>query len=263
MVNIGANEKNKRRGIYLLPNLFTTGGLFAGFYAIVSAMSGHFEAAAIAIFVAFLMDGMDGRVARMTNTESAFGAEYDSLADMVAFGVAPALVMYSWTLIYLKKVGWVAAFAFTAAAALRLARFNTQVGIQDKRFFQGLPSPGAAAVLAGFVWLGHDLGLQGEQISVIAATITAVMAALMVSNIRYRSFKQFDFKDRVPFVTMLAVVLLFVLIAIEPPTVLFAGFFLFSLSGPILTLWDIKRVRSQRQLAKRGEKDVNQDKEDA
>ncbi len=232
----GARVTKRRRGIYLLPNLFTTAGLFAGFYAIVAAMNGRFEAAAIAIFVAMLMDGIDGRIARLTHTESDFGAEYDSLSDMVSFGLAPALVAYSWSLSTLGKFGWLAAFVYAACAALRLARFNTQHGSADKRYFKGLASPAAAAVIAGMVWLGHDLSLATSLTKIPAFIITLAVSALMVSNIRYYSFKDLDLKGRVRFVTVLAMMLVFVLIAIAPPQVLFAVFFLYALSGPGLVV---------------------------
>ncbi|MCW8959287.1 MAG: CDP-diacylglycerol--serine O-phosphatidyltransferase, partial [Gammaproteobacteria bacterium] len=212
----------RRRGIYLLPNLFTTAALFAGFYAIVAAMGGQFEAAAVAIFIAMVLDGLDGRVARMTNTQSEFGAEYDSLADMISFGLAPALVMYEWSLHSMGKLGWLAAFIYTAGAALRLARFNTQIGIADKRFFQGLASPAAAAVVVGMVWVGHDYEVAGSRLAWLALLVTVATGILMVSNARYYSFKDLDLKGRVPFFFLLVVVLIFVLISIDPPQVLFA-----------------------------------------
>ena len=240
-------EKKRRRGIYLLPNLFTTGCLFAGFYAIVASMGGRFEAAAIAIFIAMVMDGLDGRVARLTNTQSAFGAEYDSLADMVSFGLAPALVVYVWLLSDLGKLGWLAAFVYTAGTALRLARFNTQVGRADKRYFQGLASPAAAAVIAGMVWVGQDYDVDGRSFAIAAAIITIMLGVFMVSNVRYRSFKDLDLKGRVPFVAVLIVVLVFVLISIDPPQVLFAGFALYALSGPVITLITLRRRRAERK----------------
>ncbi|MBN4079098.1 CDP-diacylglycerol--serine O-phosphatidyltransferase [Beggiatoa alba] len=242
-----AQEKRPHRGIYLLPNLFTTGCLFAGFYAIVAAMGGRFESAAVAIFIAMVLDGLDGRVARMTNTQSAFGAEYDSLADMVSFGLAPALVVYVWALSDLGKLGWLAAFVYTAGTALRLARFNTQVGTTDKRYFQGLASPAAAAVVAGMVWVGHDYQAQGLSVSIFAAVLTVVMGLLMVSNVRYRSFKDLDLKGKVPFVAILAVVLVFVLISLDPPQVLFAGFAIYAFSGPVVTLLTLRRRRAERR----------------
>ncbi len=227
-------EITRKRGIYLLPNLFTTAGLFAGFYAIVAGMKGNFEIAAISVFVAMIMDGLDGRVARLTNTESEFGAQYDSLSDMVCFGVTPALVVYSWGLQYLGKFGWLAAFFYVAATALRLARFNTQLEIADKRFFIGLPCPAAAAVVAGMVWIGTDFAIHGKMISELAAAITVIVGSLMVSNVRFYSFKELEFRDHVPFFGVLLVVLIYLLIAWDPPKVLFAVFFLYALSGPIL-----------------------------
>ncbi|MEW6352981.1 MAG: CDP-diacylglycerol--serine O-phosphatidyltransferase [Pseudomonadota bacterium] len=237
----------RRRGIYLLPNLFTTAGLFAGFYAIVAAMGGRYEAAAVAVFVAMIMDGLDGRVARLTHTQSDFGAEYDSMVDMVSFGLAPALVIYMWGLSNLGKLGWLAAFLYTAAAALRLARFNTQLGSADKRYFQGLPSPAAAAIIAGMIWVGTSYGLQGADVRLAAFALTILAAALMVSNVRYHSFKQLDLKGKVPFVALLVIVLVFVLISIDPPQVLFGIFFLYALSGPVLTLTQLRRKRLQRK----------------
>ena len=239
-------KKQHRRGIYLLPNLFTTACLFAGFYAIVAAMSDRFEAAAVAIFIAMVMDGLDGRVARLTNTQSDFGAEYDSLADMVSFGLAPSLVIYEWSLFSMGKLGWLAAFIYTAGAALRLARFNTQVETSEKRYFQGLASPAAAAVVAGFVWVGTDYGQIGSDWRIPAIVLTLFSGILMVSNIRYRSFKDLDLKGKIPFVTMFIVVLIFVLVSIDPPQVLFAGFLIYALSGPVVTLVTLRRRRAER-----------------
>lgn len=244
MTNQGTKQ---RRGIYLLPNLFTTAALFAGFYAIVAAMDGRFEDAAIAIFVAMVFDGADGRIARLTNTESAFGAEYDSLSDVVSFGLAPALVAYELTLSGLGKLGWLAAFFYAAATALRLARFNTQLGSADKRYFQGLPCPAAAAVLAGWMWVCVENGLSGSGIPGITLAITVGMGVLMVSNIRFHSFKEFDLKGRVPFMTLLAVVVIFVLVSTDPPFVLFTVTFCFALSGPVLTLFQIRKRRAERR----------------
>ncbi len=247
--------KPRRRGIYLLPNLFTTAGLFAGFYAIVAAMSDHFEAAALAIFVGMVMDGIDGRIARLTHTTSAFGVEYDSLSDMVCFGLAPSLIVFEWALRSMieqgwvwSKLGWLAAFVYTAGAALRLARFNTQAGKADKRYFQGLPSPSAAAVLAGLIWFCEDNGLDGSDMWVIGAVLAAAMGALMVSNVRYYSFKQIDFKNRVPFFTLIMLVLLFVIVSSDPPSVLFFGFLIYAFSGPVVTLYQIRQRRRQRKL---------------
>lgn len=229
-------ELHRSKGIYLLPNLFTTTGLFAGFYAIVAAMRADFENAAIAVFIAMIMDGLDGRVARLTNTQSAFGAEYDSLADIVSFGIAPSLVVYSWGLVSLGKPGWLVAFFFAAATALRLARFNSRIGTEDKRYFQGLPCPSAAGLVAGMVWVAHSYSVPGRQLWVIAAIVTLITGALMVSSIRYYSFKDIDLKGRVPFVAVLAVLLLLVCISIDPPLVLLVAFSLYVLSGPVSAL---------------------------
>lgn len=235
----------RHRGIYLLPNLFTTAALFAGFYAIVAAMGDRFEAAAVAVFIAMVLDGLDGRVARMTNTQSEFGAEYDSLSDMVSFGLAPALVMYEWSLHSMGKIGWLAAFIYTAGAALRLARFNTNIGTVDKRFFQGLPSPSAAAVVVGLVWVGHVYEVAGTSLGWLTAFATAIIGALMVSNVRYYSFKELDLKGKVPFVAILVVILVFVLVSLDPPQVLFGTFVLYALSGPVTTVWLLLRRRRQ------------------
>jgi len=238
-----------RRGIYLLPNLFTTGALFAGFYAIVAAINEQFEPAAIAIFVAMVLDGMDGRIARLTNTASEFGMEYDSLSDMVSFGLAPALIMYQWALSDIGKLGWLASFVYTASAALRLARFNTQAASIDKRFFQGLPSPAAAAVLAGMIWFGTDFGLtDGSTVIVFCLPITIIAGILMVSNIRYHSFKQVDLKGKVPFMAVLVIVAAFVLVAVEPPVVLCVITLLYAISGPVLTLFLLRKHRESRKV---------------
>ncbi len=242
-----------RRGIYLLPNLFTTGALFAGFYAIVTAMDGHFVAAAIAVFVAMVLDGIDGRVARMTQTQSAFGAEYDSLSDMVSFGLAPALVIYQWSLIHLHdfgwfgvKVSWLVAFFYAAAAALRLARFNTRIAVADKRFFQGLPSPTAAAVMMGTVWVAEQFRISGESLMLPAIAITLLTGGLMVSNLSYYSFKDIDLRKRVPFMAVLSVLGVFVLIALWPSIVLYALFMAYTLSGLLLSVWRHWRKRRRR-----------------
>jgi len=237
-----------RRGAYLLPNLFTTGGMMAGFYAIVAAIGGRYEEAAIAVFVAGVLDGIDGRVARLTNTQSAFGVQYDSLADLVSFGLAPALVMYMWSLSALKgyspllgKVGWAAAFLYAACAALRLARFNTQVGSVDKRWFIGLSSPAAAGLMMSYVWALADFGADGFRWAPLSAVVTVVAALLMVSRIRYWSFKgggkDEAHPDRVPFLTIVLMVGVFVLVAIEPPRVLLTIGVTYALSGPLMALW--------------------------
>jgi CDP-diacylglycerol--serine O-phosphatidyltransferase len=210
-------------------------------------MADRYEAAAVAIFVAMVLDGVDGRVARLTNTQSAFGAEYDSLSDMVSFGVAPALVVYQWALVGMGKLGWLAAFFYAAATALRLARFNTQVETADKNYFQGLPCPLAAAVVAGLVWFSTDYGLQGVTMMPAAFAITIIAGTLMVSNIRYNSFKELDLKGRVPFISILVVVLMFVFVSSDPPLVLFALSVIYALSGPVLTLVFIRRRRAARR----------------
>ncbi len=238
----------RRRGIYLLPNLFTTSALFCGFYAIIAAINARYEAAAIAMFVAMVLDGMDGRIARMTNTQSDFGVQYDSLSDLVSFGLAPALVMYQWSLYGLGKLGWLAAFVYVAATALRLARFNTQAATEDKQFFQGLPSPAAAALIAGFIWLGDANDLyDGTNLVWLTFPLTLGAGILMVSNVRYHSFKQFDLKGRVPFMTVLLLVFMLVLIALRPSIVLFLLAFIYALSGPLLTLLFIRRHRAKRR----------------
>ncbi|MGB5539327.1 MAG: CDP-diacylglycerol--serine O-phosphatidyltransferase [Gammaproteobacteria bacterium] len=256
--DIGDDEtvERKRRGIYLLPNMITTAGLFAGFYSIVAAMNNRFEAAAIAIFVAMIMDGIDGRVARLTNTQSEFGVQYDSLSDMVCFGLAPALVMYEWSLqsmisVGWAKLGWLAAFIYTASAALRLARFNAQVSTGEKKYFRGLPSPSAAGVLAGMVWAATDLGLAGEDLVYPVFVLTVATGMLMVSNVRYFSFKEFNFKNRVPVVALLLVVLVYAFASIDPPKVLFAGFLVYAISGIVYTL---VLVRNRRRARRHGEK---------
>lgn len=234
-------KKVRHKGVYFLPNLFTTGALFAGFYAIISAMNSNFSAAAVAIFVAMILDGLDGRVARLTNTSSAFGEQYDSLSDMVSFGLAPALVMFIWALSTLGKLGWAAAFVYAACAALRLARFNTQIGVVDKKYFVGLASPPAAAILASIVWFGHGQDV-AQPTAAFAALITALAGLLMVSNVRYVSFKDIDFRGRVPFVVMLVVVGVFVVVSINPPLVLLCMSVTYGLSGPALWVWRRRKM---------------------
>jgi CDP-diacylglycerol---serine O-phosphatidyltransferase len=233
----------RRRGIYLLPNMFTTAALFAGFYAIVQAMNVNFDYAAIAIFVAMVLDGLDGRVARMTHTQSAFGAEYDSLSDMVCFGAAPALVMYEWVLRDLGKLGWIAAFVYVAGAALRLARFNTLLEVADKRWFMGLPSPSAAALVAGLVWVVDDLGYDPEPIRWWAWFVTVFAGLTMVSNFKYWSFKAFNLKKSVPFVVIFLIVILVALLSWQPPIVLFGGFVVYAISGYAISAWIALRKR--------------------
>ena len=231
------------RGIYLLPNLLTTGGLFGGFFAIIAASQGRFEIACIAIFVAGVLDGLDGRVARLTNTQSEFGVQYDSLADLVSFGMAPALVMYHWSLVAMKldgttagKLGWLGAFLYAACAALRLARFNSQVGQVDKRWFIGLASPAAAGLMASFVWTCTDLGLSGEELRYVALAVTVCAGLLMVSRIRYTSFKggSGPKSERVPFFALLIAVAVLVALVLDPPKVLLAVGVLYALSGPVM-----------------------------
>ncbi len=232
-----------RRGVYLLPNLFTTGALFSGFYAIVAGMNSQFEAAAIAIFVAMLLDGLDGRVARMTNTQSQFGAEYDSLSDMVSFGVAPALVAYNWALGDIGKLGFFAAFIYAAGGALRLARFNTQIGSVDKRYFIGLPSPSAAAAVAGMVWVCDEFSLSVAGWEYPIALFVALAGVLMVSNTLYYSFKDVDFKGKVPFWILAVIVLCLGIISISTSVSLWILFLAYSLSGPVL--WVLRRTRQR------------------
>lgn len=230
------NPDVKRRGIYILPNLFTTGALFAGFYAIVQAMNGAYEQAAVAVFVAMVLDGLDGRVARMTKTQSAFGAEYDSLADMVSFGAAPALIVYEWALRGMGKFGWMAAFLYCAGAALRLARFNTTLETGDKRYFQGLPSPAAAALVAGFIWVMGDLGVAGPDVAWIAAPLTIFAGVTMVTSVKFYSFKDINLRKSVPFVVVAAFALALALVSSYPPGWLFGFFLVYSLSGYVLAV---------------------------
>ena len=248
-------SEQKRRGIYLLPNLLTTAGLFSGFFAVVSSMNDRFEAAAIAIFVAMIFDGLDGRVARITNTQSEFGAEYDSMADMVSFGMAPALIAYNWGLAELGKIGWLAAFIYVAGAALRLARFNTQIGVADNRFFQGLASPAAAALVAGLIWVGVEYDVNGHDHGIFVAVITGVAGLLMVSNFKYNSFKELNWHGKVPFVALLLIMLIFVVVATEPALVLFIVFALYALAGPINTFRMVDKVRLEHVVGDADEQD--------
>lgn len=242
-------QHSRPRGIYLLPNLLTTSALFAGFYAIVATMQLRFEVAAVSIFIAMIADGLDGRVARLTQTQTAFGAEYDSLSDMVAFAIAPALLVYNWSLITLGKTGWLVAFLYAAATALRLARFNTQPhDTEDRRYFQGLPCPSAAAVIAGMVWMDCDYyGLYRGYFAVPEALITCFLAGLMVSRFRYYSFKQLDMKGKVPFFTIVSVVLVLAAVAVNPPGVLASLFFIYAFSGPLVTLLQKKQKKKMRR----------------
>lgn len=235
----------RRRGIYLLPNLFTTAALFSGFFAIVQAMNGFFVEAAEAIFVAMVLDGLDGRVARLTQTQSAFGAEYDSLSDMVCFGAAPALLVYEWALKDMGRLGWLAAFVYCCSAALRLARFNTQLGSSDKRFFIGLPSPAAAALVAGFIWVMQgNYAISGHATLWWAWTLTLFAGLSMVSNLRFYSFKDINLRRAVPFWAVLLMVLLFVVVSLDQSRVLFAGFALYALHGYLL--WGFLRITQKK-----------------
>jgi CDP-diacylglycerol--serine O-phosphatidyltransferase len=243
----GVALRPRRKGIYILPNLFTVAGLFGGFYGIVMAMGGHFEHAAIGIFAAMVLDSLDGRVARMTRTQSAFGEQLDSLADMVSFGAAPALIVYVWALIDLGKLGWIAAFVYCACAALRLARFNTNQGLVDKRWFQGLPSPAAAALVVGFVWIMHDAGFRDDAgtawLPWVTFALTLYAGLTMVTNVPFYSFKDVNFRRSVPFVVVVAIALGIALITIHPPTVLFALFCVYGLSGYAVYAWRKRQGR--------------------
>ena len=241
---VALKNRVRRRGIYLLPNLFTTAALFAGFYAIVQAMNVNFDQSAVAIFVAMVLDGLDGRVARLTRTQSAFGAEYDSLSDMVCFGAAPALVVYEWSLRGMGKLGWIAAFVYVAGAALRLARFNTLLEVADKRFFLGLPSPSAAALVAGFVWIVDDYGIDPESVRWWALFVTLFAGLTMVSNLKYYSFKTINLKKSVPFLAIFLIVLFLALLSYQPAIVLFAAFVAYAISGFVVSAWI--RLRRRR-----------------
>ncbi|MBK7616091.1 MAG: CDP-diacylglycerol--serine O-phosphatidyltransferase [Vitreoscilla sp.] len=233
--------RKRRKGIYILPNLFTLGALFGGFYAIVMAMNGRFENACIGIFCAAVLDSLDGRVARMTNTQSAFGEQMDSLSDMVSFGAAPGLIVYEWALKGLGKAGWIAAFVYCACAALRLARFNTNIGIVDKRFFQGLPSPAAAALVIGYIWVMDDAGYRAvSTLSVwpwITFAVTLYAGLTMVTNVPFWSFKDVSMKRSVPFIVIVAIALGIAIVTIHPPIVLFAVFCVYGLSGYVVYGW--------------------------
>ena len=247
-------KKIPSRGIYLLPSILTTFGMFAGFYSIVASINGNFTLAAISIMVAMMWDTLDGRVARLTNTQTAFGAQYDSLADLISFGLAPALLVYEWSLSDLGRVGWLAAFIFLACAALRLARFNTQVGTADKRYFQGLPSPAAAGVIASMIWLkfwNFEFFFGIATFSYyIGVGITIVCGLLMVSNVRYYSFKELDSK-KASFRFLLVIVLSLIVLLSKPNIFLFTGFFLYMLSGPFITIIGLNKRRIEKKNVKR------------
>lgn len=250
-----APVKRRRRAIYLLPNLFTTSALFAGFYGIIAAMDGNFSKAAIAIFIAMILDTLDGRVARLTNTSSDFGAEFDSLSDVISFGVAPGLIVYEWSLqslgeLGLGQLGLVASFLYAACTALRLARFNTQIGIADKRFFQGLACPAAAAVVTGMIWVADDLGYAGQQLPFVAFSVTVISALLMVSNFTYYSFKDIGTHKRLSFMALIVLVLIIAFTSLDPPKVVFAGFVLYAFSGPVFSVW--RKIRKRESRSKSG-----------
>ncbi|GFZ81527.1 phosphatidylserine synthase [Pseudohongiella nitratireducens] len=245
-------RKITRKGIYLLPNLLTLGAMFAGFYAIIAGINGNFNAAGWAILIAAVMDGLDGRVARLTNTQSAFGAQFDSLADMVSFGVAPALIVFSWTLGSLGNAGWAASFIFMSCAALRLARFNVQAGTADKRFFVGLQSPVAAGLVTFIVWVAYKYNIEpGWWMSLGTGLLTAFTGLLMISNYRYYSFKEIHFKGTVPYVVFVLAVGLLVVIAQRPHEVLFGMCAVYAITGPIIGLG--KKVKARRKKTERAE----------
>ena len=227
----GIVVRKRRKGIYILPNLFTLAALFGGFYAVVMAMNGRFDLAAAGVFVAMVLDTLDGRVARMTNTQSAFGEQMDSLSDMVSFGAAPALIAYEWGLKGLGRWGWVAAFVYCACAALRLARFNVNTRVVDKRYFQGLPSPAAAALVAGFIWVMNDMGVKGYEVAWVMFAVSLFAGLTMVTNLPFYSFKDVRMKKTVPFAVIVLIALGIAVINIDPPIVLFAVFVVYGLSG--------------------------------
>jgi CDP-diacylglycerol--serine O-phosphatidyltransferase len=230
----GVLVRKRRKGIYVLPNLFTLAALFGGFYAIVMAMNGRYDLSAVGIFCAMVLDSLDGRVARMTNTQSAFGEQMDSLSDMVSFGAAPALISYEWALRGLGRWGWFAAFVYCACAALRLARFNVNTTVVDKRYFQGLPSPAAAALVAGFLWMCTELGINGPDVAWPVFAIALFAGLTMVTNVPFYSFKDVSMKRSVPFVVIVMMALIIAVINIDPPKVMFGLFVLYGLSGYVV-----------------------------
>lgn len=229
--------RKRRKGIYILPNLFTLAALFGGFYAIVMAMNGRFDLAAIGVFCAMVLDSLDGRVARMTNTQSAFGEQMDSLSDMVSFGAAPALIAYEWALKPLGRWGWIAAFVYCACAALRLARFNVNTAVVDKRYFQGLPSPAAAALVTGFIWIMTDADISGRAVAWPMFALALYSGLTMVTNVPFYSFKDVQMKKSVPFAVIVLIALGIAVINIHPPTVMFGLFVLYGLSGYVIYGW--------------------------
>ncbi|MCF6226420.1 MAG: CDP-diacylglycerol--serine O-phosphatidyltransferase [Xanthomonadales bacterium] len=263
-----SNTNKPSRGVYLLPNLMTTAALFAGYYSIVAGINGHFEKAAIAILLAGIFDGLDGRIARMTNTQSEFGVQYDSLSDLISFGLAPSLLAYNWSLAslheispFMGKLGWLAAFIYTACAALRLARFNTQVGVADKAYFQGLASPAAAGTMAAIVWFGVDKGIPSDSLTWPMLVITPLLGLLMFSRIRYFSFKSGPAGDRVPILWIFILMLLLVLLAIDPPTVLLVVGLVYIASGFVFTLMGKQRHRKRKEGAQKHSREADIDEQ--
>ena len=263
-LNMTKIAESAKKGIYLLPNLFTTGALFAGYYSIISSINGKFEVAAISVFIAALLDGLDGRVARLTNTQSAFGEQYDSLSDLISFGLAPSLLMYNWSLHSLGeihpimgKIGWLVAFIYAVSGALRLARFNVQIGTIDKAYFQGLPSPAAAALICSYVWVAVDHGFDGKTLEFVSLVVTLFAGLLMVSRFRYYSFKTLPFKEAVPFVWILLLVLVFVLLALAPAKVLFVVSALYALLGVLMTIYQMKSSKTIKSTNKKDQDSNN------
>jgi CDP-diacylglycerol--serine O-phosphatidyltransferase len=239
-------EKETHSGIYLLPNLFTTVSLFAAFYSLVASMKGQYEPAVLAILIGTIADSLDGRIARLTNTQTAFGAQYDSLSDLVTFGVAPSILLYQLTLGMMGKLGWLVAFIFTATVALRLARFNILSDTSDKRYFRGLPCPPAAAMICSFAWICYQNEWHGVVISIITALLMLLLSGLMISTVRYYSFKEIDFRGKVPFLYVLVMIVLFVAIAANPSIVLFVGTGVYVISGLVLTYSSLLRARQPK-----------------
>ena len=254
--------RSSKRGIYILPNLLTTGALFFGFFAIIQASYGRFDMSAIAVLIAMVLDGLDGRVARLTNTTSEFGKAYDSLSDVICFGLTPALVLFEWSISSLGKMGWLCAFVYVAATALRLARFNTHKS-KDPGYFQGLPCPPAAALLATWMWVMHNAGLAGSfTVTVLTALIVATLAFAMVSNVPYLSFKNVDLKGKIPFIATVAMVLAIVLISVDPPRILFAIALIYALSGPVVLLKNrLKKSKPEEQLIAQGGEQISTESE--
>lgn len=251
------NEKKVLKGVYLLPNALTTAALFAGFYSIIAGINGNFIAGSVAVVVAGVLDGLDGRVARLTNTQSDFGVQYDSLSDLISFGLAPAILSFNWSLSTLSeisptagKLGWLASFVFVACAALRLARFNTQVAVQDKSYFQGLASPAAAGTLVSTIWFFNDQGIDGETVRWLMLVVTIVLGLLMFSRVRYFSFKSWPSGDRIPIGFLFLLVLVIVALAMDPPAVLMGIGVIYVVSGLVVTLLGRRQWKTRRQRRK-------------